>query len=210
MISSFLPKGRVRAGITGMTLVEAVVVVAIYTILLVAIMASVDMLYSSNAYTVAQANEIDTARRGLTSWTQDVREMLPSANGAWPIAIMEPQRLGFYSDVDRDATIEYVIYQLATTTLMRYTYEPTGNPPVYATTTPSSVQVISEFVQNLTQGTTTFRYFDTDGLPLGTGALLTDVRYVQIQLIVNIDPIREPGEFMLRASVAPRNLKDNL
>jgi hypothetical protein len=193
-----------------MTLVEVIVVVGITTLLMLVITATVAMLYDSNAYTIAQANEVDTARRGLLTWTMDAREMLPSAEGTWPITIMEPHRMGFYSDIDRDETIEYVIYQLASTTLMRYSYEPSGSPLTYATATPSTTFVLSEFVQNLLQGTTTFRYFDTFGSPLGPGDLLTDVRYVQVQIIVNIDPIREPGEFMLRSSIAPRNLKDNL
>jgi type II secretory pathway component PulJ len=199
-----------RFAVTGMTLVEAVVAVGIYTLLMLVITTTVVELYQSNSYTMAQANEVDTARRGLLAWTQDAREMLSSAEGTWPISIMESQRMGFYSDIDRDDDIEYVIYQLASTTLYRYTYEPTGSPPTYSTTSPSATYRLSEYVQNLIQGTSTFRYFDTNGVELFPGALLTDVRYVETQLIVNIDPIREPGEFMLRASVAPRNLKDNL
>jgi len=207
-MKSFFAPNRVWQ--RGMTLVEVIVVVSITTLLMFVITAVVVMLYESNAYTIAQANEVDTARRGLLTWTVDAREMLPSAEGTWPVTIMEPHRMGFYSDIDRDETIEYVIYQLSSTTLMRYSYEPTGSPPTYATATPSTSFVLSEFVQNLLQGTTTFRYFDTLGNPLSPGDLLTDVRYMQVQVIVNIDPVREPGEFMLRSSIAPRNLKDNL
>lgn len=195
---------------SGMTLVEAVVVVGIYTVLMLVIMATVTSLYNSNAYTLAQAGEIDTARRGLVAWTQDAREMLPSAEGTWPIVIMEPHRMGFYSDVDRDNAIEYVIYQVATTTMYKYSYEPTGSPPTYSTSSPSATTIISEYVQNLTQASSTFRYFDNTGAELGVGDLLTDVRFVQLEVIVNIDPVKEPGEFMLRSSAAPRNLKDNL
>lgn len=194
----------------GMTLVEVVVVIAVYVILIGAIMSMVTGLYNSNAYTMGQAREIDTARRGIQVWTQDAREMLTSAEGAWPIEIMEPHRMAFYSDVDRDETIELVIYSLSSTTLYKYTYEPTGNPPTYSTTTPNVTYVLSEFVQNLTQASSTFRYYDTNGVELSVGDLLTDVRYVRAGVIVNIDPVKSPGEFMLRASVAPRNLKDNL
>lgn len=193
-----------------MTLVEVVVLIAVYVILMGAIMAMVSGLYNTNAYTMGQAREIDTARRGIQVWTQDAREMLTSAEGAWPIAIMEPHRMAFYSDVDRDDTIELVIYTLASTTLYKYTYEPTGSPLSYSTSSPSVTYVLSEYVQNLTQASSTFQYYDTNGVQLSVGDLLTDVRYVRAGIIVNIDPIRSPGEFMLRASVAPRNLKDNL
>jgi prepilin-type N-terminal cleavage/methylation domain-containing protein len=194
----------------GMTLVEMVVVIAITTVLMLIITNTVLMLYESNAHLIAQANEVDAARRALTTWTQDARQMLFSDNGAWPIAIMEPHRMGFYSNVDGDAAVEYVIYQVSSSTLRKFVYKPTGNPPVYSTSTPNAVFIFSEHVHNISQGTTTFRYFDTNGNELATGGLLSAVRFVQIQLIVNVDPARAPGEFLLRASVAPRNIKDNL
>lgn len=178
-------------------------------VLVISITSTVSFLYQTNAYSIAQAQEVDTARRGLATWTKDAREMLSSAEGTWPVAIMEPNRIGFYSDVDLDNTIEYVIYSLATTTLYKYTYEPSATSS-YSTSTPSNTFVISEYVQNLVQATTTFRYYDASGAVLSAGDLLTDVRYIQVLLIVNIDPIRSPGEFVLRSSASPRNLKDNL
>lgn len=193
----------------GMTLVEVVVVIGIYAILMISVTTTVSFLYQTNSYAIAQAQEVDTARSGLTTWTKDAREMLPSSEGTWPVAIMEPNRVGFFSDVDQDSVIEYVIYSLATTTLYKYTYEPSATSS-YSTSTPSRTFVISEFVQNLVQATSTFRYFDATGAALSVGDLLTDVRYIQVNLIVNIDPIRSPGEFVLRSSAAPRNLKDNL
>jgi type II secretory pathway component PulJ len=192
-----------------MTLVEVVVVIAIYTVLMISVTSTISYLYKTNAYAIAQAQEIDTARRGLTTWTKDAREMITSAEGTWPVAIMEPHRIGFYSDVDQDNVIEYVIYSLASTTLYKYTYEPSATSS-YSTSTPSATFIISEFVQNLTQATTTFQYFDAAGAVLSSSDLLTDARYIKVNLIVNIDPIRSPGEFVLRSSAAPRNLKDNL
>src|SRR5690606_13358048 len=110
-------------------------------------------------------------------------------------------RIGFYSDIDKDYSAEYVEYELATTTLYKRTYNPTGNPPVYDLSEPDEVNILSEYVQNVVNGSSTFSYFDTHNNELGTGALLTDVRYIGIQLIVNIDPLRSPGEFMLRSSI---------
>lgn len=194
----------------GMTLVEALVVLGIYTVLMLVIMASVVSLYQTNSYTFAQANEVDNARRGMIAWMQDVREMNFSAEGAFPLAVRDPHRMGFYGDVDQDNSIEYIEFILATTTLYKYIYNPVGNPPTYPNTSPDQQFTLSEYVQNLSQGVPTFLYFDTNGLPLATSSLLTDVRYLRAQVVVNIDPVRAPGEFMLRTSVAPRNLKDNL
>lgn len=197
--------------VKGFTLVEAVVVVSIYTVLLLVITNSIADLYQANGYSMAQADEIDQARRGLQSWLQDAREMTYADNGTFPIAIMEEHRLGFYSDTDNDSNVEYVEYILSTTTLNKYTYKSSGYPPVYNMVTPDKTEIMAEFVQNIDQGTTTFQYYDNNGTQLtSTSSLLTDVRYLEAKVIVNIDPVRSPGEFLLRTSVAPRNLKDNL
>ena len=194
----------------GMTMVEMVVAIGLYTVLIAMVFTSAQSLYFYNASTFAQSNEVDHAKRGMYRWSQDVREMTYAEDGTFPIVVKEPHRIGFYSDIDKDNSVEYVEYEVATTTLYKRTYNPVGNPPVYNLAAPDQEEILSEYVQNIAQSTSTFYYYDTDGVSLGTGALLTSVRYIKIHLIVNIDPIRDPGEFLLRSGVAPRNLKDNL
>lgn len=195
----------------GFTLVETIVVVSIYTIMTLVIYTSIFNIYRSNSYTIEQSYEVDQARRGLQTWLTDVREMTYADDGTFPVAIMEAHRLGFYSDIDKDNTVEYVEYQLSTTTLFKRTYEPTGYPPVYNLVTPTKTEILSEYVQNALQSTSTFKYFnDAGGQLVAPSSLLTDVRYLEAQAIVNIDPLRSPGEFLLRSGVTPRNLKDNL
>jgi hypothetical protein len=65
-------------------------------------------------------------------------------------------------------------------------------------------------VQNGLQATSTFFYYDVNGTAVTNSSNITDVRYVEAQIIVNIDPIRDPGQFMLRSSAALRNVKENL
>lgn len=196
---------------TGFTLVETIVVVSIYTIMTLVIYTSIFNLYRSNSYTIEQSYEVDQARRGLQTWLNDVREMTYADDGTFPVAVMEAHRLGFYSDIDKDNTVEYVEYLLSTTTLYKRTFEPVGYPPVYNLVTPTKVEILSEYVQNSLQATSTFKYFDNTGSQLvAPSSLLTDVRYLEAQAIVNIDPLRSPGEFLLRSGVTPRNLKDNL
>lgn len=195
----------------GFTLVETIMVISIYVLLLAVISTSVFNLYQANLYTIGQSYEIDQARRGLQTLITDAREMTYADDGTFPIAVMEPHRFGFYSDVDSEPSVEYVEYVLATTTLYKRIYKAVGAPPVYNLVTPASVETLSEFVQNVLQGSSTFAYFDNAGLALtSTSSLLTDVRYVESRVIVNIDPLKSPGEFLLRSGVAPRNLKDNL
>lgn len=200
----------VRRSEAGLTLVEAVMAVGLYTLLTLAIFDTVLALYRNNAYSFAQADEVNNARRGLFAATQDLREMTFGEDGTFPVVVKEPNRIGFFSDIDRDESVEYVEFLLASSTFYKHTHNATGSPPVYDFSSPDETEILSEFVQNAVNGTSTFFYYDTNNTLLGTSSLLTDVRYIETQLIINIDPLRSPGEFMLQSSVAPRNLKDNL
>lgn len=200
----------IRSPQLGMTLLEMIMALAIFGILMLAVISSTATLYRQNAYAIEQTEEVNNARRGMTQWNRDVKEMTTAEDGTYPIAVIEPHRLGYYSDTDRDAEVEYVEYILATTTMRKFTYQATGNPATYNLTTPDSVETLSLYVQNIEQGTSTFLYYDNMGNQLSSTSPIINVRFIQAQLIVNIDPARNPGEFLLRSSLAPRNLKDNL
>lgn len=195
---------------SGLTLIETLVTIGLIIIVNGLIFSAVQSLYRYNANTFAQAAEIDNARRAMARLSRDIREMTYAEDGTFPIVRKDDHVLGFYSDIDYDNNVEYVEYELATTTFSKRTYNPIGSPPTYNLSTPDEEIILSEFVQNLNEATTTFAYFDTNGGQLLSGDPLTDVRYIRVQVIVNVNPIQDPGEFLLRTSIAPRNLKDNL
>jgi len=195
----------------GFTLIETIVIISLSTILMLVITYAIFQMYQFNAYTFAQANEIESARRGVGIWVRDTREMTFGDNGSYPIAIAEPYRLSFYGDVDRDQYVEYVEHVLLGTTMYKYSTNPTGHPPTYSPNNPDITFTLSEHVQNFEQGVPMFRYYNNSGTEiLNPQAMITDIRYIEMNIIVNIDPIRSPGEFMLKGSATPRNLKDNL
>jgi len=194
----------------GMTLLEAVIAIGIYTMLTIAISAAITSFYKTNFYTMEQADEIENARRGMTQWNRDAKEMTTAEDGTYPLAVILPNRFGYYSDTDQDNSVEYVEYVLTDTTLRKLSYNPIGTPAVYNLATPDVTEVLSLFVRNIDQGIPTFTYFDALGNPLTAASPVLNVRYIRATIIVNIDPARSPGEFMLRSSIAPRNLKDNL
>lgn len=191
-----------------MTLVEAIVIVAIFTLLSLAITESIASFYRFNAYTIAQAYQVNHARRGVEFLVRDVREMTYADDGTFPLARMEPNRIGFYSDIDRDDSVEYVEYELSDTVFEKRIYDAAGTPPSYDET-PEEVVTLSEYVQNGLQNIDTFTYYDEDGLPASATTSVTDIRYVDVRIIVNIDPVRDPDEFMLQSSAALRNLKEH-
>ena len=196
----------------GFTLIETLVVVALNTALLFVITATVTQLYKNHGYTFEQSNEIEVARKGMGTWVRDAREMTSGANGAFAIVKAGTSTIGFYSDIDKDNSVEYVEYVLGTsTTIRKYTYNPVGYPATYSTTTPSSVEILSEYVQNGKQNVDIFKYYNSNGALIASPqAMISDITYITMNIIVNIDPVRSPGEFMLQGSATPRNLKTNL
>lgn len=200
-----------RTSTSGLTLVETLVTVALFTILMLVVTNSIQTLYVYNAYTFAQAYQVQNARLGIQSMIRDIREMTFADDGTFPLAVMEPNEIGFYSDIDRDDSVEYVRYGFTgTSTLIKQVYNATGSPPMYDLSAPDETYTLSYYVQNLNHGTSTFFYYTSDGTAIASTTELTEVRYIQGQLIVNIDPIRDPGEFMLRSSAALRNIQPSL
>ena len=193
----------------GFSFVEMIVVIALFTILMAAVGDAIVSFYRYNSYTIEQAYEINNTRSAMKSVIRDIREMTFADDGTFPLVIQGEYEIGFYSDIDRDDSVEYLEYELATTTLYKRVYNATGSPPVYDAT-PSETYIISEYVQNLGQGVDMFEYYDTNGALASSTTLVTDIRYVSVNVIVNIDANKNPGEFTLRSSAALRNLKDNL
>ena len=194
----------------GFTLTEALVVTAMFALLMYVMMDSIAAFYRHNAYSIAQSYEVATARRGVETLVQDMREMTYADDGTFPLATTSANLIGFYSDIDKDDSVEYVEYEIVANELIKRTFNAAGDPPTYSTTTPDQTFIISEYVQNVDQATSTFSYYDENGSSTDSSSLITDIRYIEVQIIVNVDPGRDPGEFMLRSSAAPRNLKENL
>lgn len=190
----------------GMTLVETIVTLAIFTILSVAIMSIIASFYRYNAYTIAQAYQVDHARRGVEKLVRDLREMTYSDNGAFPLVSQSTSSVIFYSDIDHDESVELVKYELTNNTLYKYIYEATGTPAVYSLL-PNKTETISEYVHNVIEDITLLTYFNSNGDELTLGEV-SDVRQIDIAMVVNVDPIREPGKYHLRSSASLRNLKE--
>tara|TARA_B100000745_G_scaffold63630_4_gene37619 strand:+ start:486 stop:1100 length:615 start_codon:yes stop_codon:yes gene_type:complete len=193
----------------GFSLPEVIIVSALFAIIMVVVMGGVHTMYRQNAYTFAQAYQVQNARKGVTALVRDIREMTYADNGAFPLRVMDEHKIGFYSDIDRDDSVEYVSYELvASTTLYKYVYEATGTPATYDLNNPDTTSIVSAYVQNLIQGESTFQYYDASGTEVISADNLTDVRYVEVKSIVNIDPVRDPGQYMLRSSATLRNIRD--
>lgn len=188
----------------GMTFLEVIVWVSVFTLAMLAVSSSLISFYRSNAYTIEQGQAVENARRGITSTIREMRELQTASNGAYPIVSIGQNAFEFYSDVDSDPYIERVRYEVVGTEFVRFVLDPTGEPLSYNGSEVSSV--VSEEVRNIANSIITFTYYDTNGAEVTDFERVQDVRFVRLDLVVNVNPNRLPNELTLRSSAALRNL----
>lgn len=190
----------------GITLIETVVSVSIFTVIMVVVVTSVLFFYRANSSSLEQSYQIDSARRGVEFLTRDIREATHGDDGSYPVSTIGPTSFTFYSDTDLDREVEQISYTLSGTTLSRTVKEPSGTPLSYAGV--GTTTSVSLYVRNGEEGQPIFRYYDGAGSEVTNYQQVGDVRFVNVNLIVNILPVRAPEEFTLRSSATLRNLRD--
>ncbi len=192
--------------LAGMTLIEMLVAISIFSVLMFVVMYTISQLYRSTDYAINQAYEVYEARNGMEQLVRDLREATFADDGTFPLAVIETDLVGFYSDIDRDLSVEYVEYEQTGTNFYKRIYNATNTIPAYDTSSPDVEQLVSDYVQNSTLGTSTFFYYDDSGNPVTASGNITDVRYIEVQIAINIDPVAQPDNFVLQNGVALRNI----
>lgn len=193
---------------SGFTLLETIVTIAIFTIVMLAISNAIITFYQSNRYALEQISQLDSARKGVAALVVGVREATYSESGAYPIEAAGNNNITLYEDYDNDLTVERVRYFLSGNDFQRGVIEPTGSPAVY--TGAEIVTTLAQYIRNVEVGTNIFQYYDTSGALMASPYTLVNIRYVKVNLVVNVNPATLPNEFSLRGSAAMRNVKSNL
>ncbi len=189
---------------SGMTLIEAVVWIGMFTAVMVALMGSLLYFYRTNHYVLEEASATTSGQHGIDKLVRVIREASYSNNGAYPIISMGANQLSIYADIDNDTAVEKIAYYVQNTALYEDIVNPTGNPSTYTSAT--STSDISDYVHNIEQGINTFTYYDKSGGIITDYTRVADVRFVVVNLIVDVNSNDRPGQLTLRSSAALRNI----
>lgn len=198
-----------QAGTKGFTIIETLVVISVFTLIMVAVSSSILYFYKSNRITLEQAYAINSARKGIEFMTRDIREIIYSDEGAYPIISIDANSFYFYSDIDRDDSVERIRYFIDGTDLKKGLTEASGDPPQYLDGN-EMISIVSDSTRNIEQAIPVFEFFDEQGVEITDYDNISDVAFVKVNLVVNINANRLPDEFTLRSSATLRNLKTNL
>ncbi len=189
------------------TLPEVLVVIAILSVMGVALSSAIITTYRGNAYVFEAASSVDNARRGLTVTLQNLREATYGEDGAYPVAAAATSTVTFYADVDADGPVERIRVYLSNGTLYRGVTNSGGNPPTYAGQTESTQTVIA-YVRN-DGATPLFSYYDASGAELAYPVDVSEVAFITMNINVDLNPARAPNLYSLTGSATLRNLRDN-
>lgn len=193
--------------IRGFTLAETLVVIAIVGTVGVTLSTVIIQGYRGNAYVFEAASSVDSARRGLFTALQNLREATYGQDGAYPVATAGTSTVTFFADVDQDGPVERVRVYLSGSTLYRGVTNSAGNPPSY-TGQPETVQTVVAYVRNGTS-TPLFTYYNASGSVLASPVDVSDIAFVTMDIRTDLNPTRAPNVYQLTGSATLRNLRDN-
>ncbi|MEX0652133.1 MAG: type II secretion system protein [Candidatus Paceibacterota bacterium] len=191
----------------GFTLIETLVVLAIFIIVLGALVSSIRFFYRSNTHALEQSFAINGARIGIEQMVKDLREAGFSDEGSYPVIALATSSVSFYSDVDADIFVEKIRYFLDGTDLNKGIVDSSGDPLTYNDDN-EVVTLISNNVRNNAESVALFSYYNASGTPMTNLASTTDLRFVTAEVVVNVNPMRLPNNFTLRSSATLRNVRE--
>jgi prepilin-type N-terminal cleavage/methylation domain-containing protein len=189
----------------GLSFVEMLVAIAIFGIIMIALVNSILFFYRANTSSLEQGFQVEHARRGAELLVRDVREATYADTGAYPLATVASSSIIFYSDTDLDGAVERIRYSLIGTRLYRNVTDPSGAPPLYAGG--GATSTVSEYVRNFDENVSLFRYHNASSTEVTDSALINTIVSVTVHLIVDIVQKHTPGTFTLSESATLRNLR---
>jgi prepilin-type N-terminal cleavage/methylation domain-containing protein len=196
----------------GFSLAEIVIVVGILGMIMLAIGAFQRDIFVNTKFAQDSLSTTQDSRNILRMMVRELRTASSGNDGSYPLISAASSTVSFYSDVDADGLKDKVRYFLATTTLKKGLIKPTGSPLSYVATN----EVFSILAYNLKNSSSTplFEYYDNayagTSSPLTQPVVISNVRLVKINLMVDVDPNKSPNVRTYTSQVNLRNLKDNL
>lgn len=175
-----------------------------FTLTMGAVVSSILYFYRVNAVTLNQASAVASAQHGVDKVVRTIREAAFASDGAYPVASLADNQFVFYADVDSDPFVEKVRYYLNGNAIVEGIVDATGDPPAY--TGAETTSVVSDYVRNTAENLILFTYFDEEGAQITNYANIADVRFVTVNIVIDVDTGKLPEPFYIRSSAAMRNL----
>jgi type II secretory pathway pseudopilin PulG len=196
---------------SGSTLTEIIIVIGIFGIIISGVFVFVRLTIRGDDNNIKQIIIQNNARKAQSTMVSDIRGMMYSNSGSYPVYQAEEQSLIFFTNTDEDIDAERVRYFIEGNELKKGVIEPTGYPPEYIIDN-EEISILSKHVVNDTESI--FKYYDRnyDGTsdPMEYPVNKSNIMLININLIIDPNLGKSPKEIVVTSDVQLRNLKDNL
>ena len=196
----------------GFTIIEIVVVLAVFSIIIMGVVALVSGVFVQGTREGTSLADTDQARKLGLRFTQELRNAVYGNTGGYPLNSAGDQQIIFFSNVDDDSDIERIRYYLQSGAMYRGVTQPTGNPTVYDTNGESS-RVVQNNVAN---GATPLFYYYNESYDGSTGTALsqpvniTQATFVRLNLQVFNKAASATKYYTVTSGTSIRSIKTNL
>ena len=187
---------------SGFTLIEIMVVLAIISVLSLAVQQFVIQGNKLFIQSRDQALAQNSLRKVTESIARELRSAEDAGDGNYMLVEASGNSISFYSNIDDDFHKERIRYFLSGTDFIRGEMN-----------TPSVIETTEIIVSNVRNVEPVFAYFDENytgtEAPLPEPINLGNVRLVSIKLTIDSDPNKPPEAISISTSIMIRNLKTN-
>ncbi len=199
---------------SGLSLIEMMVAIAIFTIAIAGFSLLFVRSMKSNSYILEMGQTSMALSQGMNKMTEYLRKARQGDNGNYAIVSAQDNSLTVYSDFDSDKITERLHFYLESQQIKMGITNPTGGIVKTYPSGDQEVKTVASYILN-GSGDKLFRYYNRDypadlvNNPINIATNdISDIRMVEIFLKMNINPNRAPDNVQMRSFVELRNLSD--
>lgn len=184
---------------------EIIVVMSIMTYITIIASDFVVKGLISNTFNSEQITAVESARRAANVIVQEMRTGMNSASNTPTFALALPQEVKFFADANDDQLPDQIRYFVSGKELLRGVVIASTTIPYYKAAETTSM--IVDYVNN--QSEPIFTYFSTTTAAMtAPNSAVGNIKRVNINLKINVNPMRAPQDYYVTSDVMVRNLKD--
>lgn len=193
----------------GMSLVEMIMAIFILSLVMTGVTLYFVRIWPLQQFAIDSSQAQLRASESVTSFGKLIRNMRQSDAGEYALQSVGSNEIIFFADQDGDGAVERVRIFRNGTDLSMGSIEPTGSPVVYD----GGSETVGVIVSDVRNGagsypSEVFRYYNHGNELLSGTFPISEVRMVEIDLYVDINPSSSPEAAHFESFASIRNLSE--
>lgn len=189
----------------GMSLIEMIVAIAIFTIGLGIFTLLFVRSWEMYTFSFSTGQSQVMASQGVQRLVDIIRNAQQADNGAFPLVVAQEEEIVLYTNIDIDNSIERVrIFFSHNKIFLEIRNASTGTPPQYSDGYETSQEIVRDIIQD--DERVLFSYYDEFNTKLTGTFPINDVKMVKIDIMVDDNVEKLPEGIAIESHASIRNL----